>query len=300
MENLVDTNKRMPAIVLLVGVWLVYVIACEITKFYDSLALIHDGLVASGAILTSVLMLGFAVWLWYHAAKITKITFGLFAIAFACLLIVDLVFQTTYNILHIPESKTSTILMDLYSVAYVGYLFCQLAAWGSILSTLKSYERRIVLAFIPAVVIIFAIALLYLFASYWHPERYTLSGFYTGFDVIFELISFVPALLCLITCKNRGVTYLAIGYVIIMAVGFIINLNLLPEFLDSDSIVHGAWMLYGVWTICGLALMKKQAIYLPENLNVELPLSLRSQITFWAMISGILGFMILTVMVYFI
>lgn len=293
------SNQRPFSLVPWFVVWLIYAISCELLKSYDTTRIFAGGLIIFATIIIDLFLIGYSLWLARHATAKVRLIFSLFFGACLFLLGVDSIYHVLYNLLNIPRYQVATILFATYNLLYVGCLVLQILMWGAILSTLQPQERKSVLVCIPFTVIILAVLLFYIFMTQWNPNQFTLINFYDGLDEILELFSFVVAVMCLITAKNKGVTYLAIGYFIIRMAGFAMDFHFFSQAYGSSSVVEFAWMPGTIFMIYALAFIKKNELYSLEKPWVELPRSLRSQIVFWGVIISVLAFTVFTMMAYF-
>lgn len=291
-------NKRSFSIMPWVVVWVIYTLCYTLAKFYDTTHWFSAGLPLASSIIVDLLMIGYAFWLWQHSAAIAKLTFGLLLLSFLCLIGLDVVYHTLYDVLQIPRLQVSAFWVSIYNLLYLGYLLLQMGVWASILSIFKSHERRFVFLCIPVTVIMLVVFFVYIFTVQWNPSKFTLIGFYDGLGEIFELFGFVAAALCLVTARNWGIKYIALGYAIIIAAGFIADFKLFSQAYGSGSIIETLWVLGPIVVINGLFIIKNSELYLHSDTWVELPANVRSQVAYWAFLGAVFAFVILTVVVY--
>lgn len=293
------SNQRSFSIVPWVVVWVVYLIGCELLKFYDETRLFAGGIVLLAAVATDLLLLGYALWLTLHATAKARLVFGLFVASCLFLLGLDVIYHSLYSILQIPRTQVPVFWLSTYNILYLMCLFLQIGMWAGILSTLTPQERKTALFCVPFTVIVLVVLMVYIFAAQWGPAHFTLINFYDGLDEILEWFGFVAATMCLLTAKNKWLTYLALGYLIIRSTGFMMDFRFFSQTYGSNSIVEALWVLGAIFMIYALAFIKKDGLHSLENPWVELPLSLRSKIIFWGAIGSVLAFTTLTVIAYF-
>ena len=293
-------NQRPFSIVPWIVVWIIYAISCELLKSYDTTHIFAGGLIIFTAIITDLIMIGYSWWLTRHSTAKVRLIFGLFLGACFFLLGLDSLYHVLYNLFNMPRYQVAPLLLTTYNLLYIGCLTLQILMWGTILSTLQSQEKRSVLVYIPFAVIIFLLLLFYIFMTQWSSNKLTPINFHDGLYEIIEFFSFIVAAMCLITSKNKGVTYLAIGYFIIRITGFAMDFRFFSQAYGSSSVVEYAWVLGAIFMIYALAFIKKNALYSLETPWVELPRTLHSKIMFWGVILSILVFTAFAMIVYFL
>jgi len=282
-----------------VAIWALYTICWMVAKSYAPASTVSGIIILSSNLIVDIVMISYAFWLWRNTPAPGKSIFGLLFTSLLCLLATDVVYNILYNVLHIPQSLAPISWAFVYNILYFAFLLFQFLVWISVLLTLKPYERRFIFLCVPVIIILLATFLIYIFATQWNPESLTLISFYDGWDEIFELISFFAAALCLITAKNRGIFYIALGYMTNMGASFVIDFKFFSQAHGANSTLETVWTLGAIFTIYGLILFKKNLWYTQTGSWIELPVNTRSQMAFWGFIASILAFVILTTVAYF-
>jgi len=291
-------NKREPSLMPWLMVWFCYMAFYEITKLFNVTNFISGWLMFFGGFATSMLIGGYSAWFILRTSSKIRLTFILLLISSLFLLTNGSIYHYLYNVLHFTRAQVSITLFSTYNLLYLGYLITQVAVWISILATLPPQERRSTFFCVPATVIVLAAFLIYIFAVQWNITSFSLIGFYDGLDEILQLFSFVAAALCLITSQNRGLTYLALGYLIVRIAGFVMGFRFFAQAYGSGSIAEAGWLLGDVITIYGLYLIKKTSVFLQNTPWVAIPSTTRSQIAFWSFISSIGAFALLSIVAF--
>lgn len=274
----------------LIGVWIIYAIIYGLFKSNGHV--LAGGLVLSASIIVDVVMLTYAFWLWKNSESTAKYIFGLFALSFLCALGVNLFYHTLYDVLQLSRDQVSIYIISFYNVLYLGYLLLQLLAWTGALLTLKSSGKKAFSLYIPVAILVMVVLFIYISATSWHANLFSWIGLYDMLDKIFGLASFIAAVLCLATSKNKGFTYLALGFIVIMASGFFLDFKLLSQMYGTASFVENIWILGSMFMIYGLHSLRQskeynsiQAWLVPAN-------SIRAQTAYWCFIICIVALIV--------
>lgn len=237
-------------------VWIVFMIIYTFSKSYGSI--VSGGIMLFGNITLDILMFFYAFWLWKHSTLTAKLIFGLFALSFLFLLGTALFYHTLYDILQIPRAHVPLSVIFFYNTLFSGYLVCQLLAWIIALSAIKSPEKKSFSLYIPVAIVTIVTFFIYIFAASWHANLFSWLGFYDIIQPIFEVSSFIAAALCLTVSKNKGITYLALGYLIIMSAEFFLAFNLFSQKYGIVSLAETFWILGFLFTTYGFINIKKK------------------------------------------
>lgn len=297
----VAKNQRSFAIAPWIVLWAIYTLCCAVARIIDSTHIVAGVIVLVSNLTIDIVIIGYTCWLWQHSSTPqTRTTFGLLALSFLGLLGVDIVYYTLYDILQIPQAQAPAFWTLVYNLFYFGFLLFQLLTWSSVLLTLKPQEKKFIFFCIPATIMLLTSILIYILAIQWNPEQLTLISFYDGWDEILELLGFFVATFCLITAKNRGIFYLALGFSFNTFASLLMDFQLFSQVHGSGSILETSWFLSSIFMLCGLLLSKRDGLNLQTAPPwLELPVSTRAQIIFWGLISGIVALLNLVLATYF-
>lgn len=293
-----DLDKPSFSVIPWMIAWGIYALCYTLAKFYGVTHVFFGGLVLSVNLVLDGLLIFYAGWLWKQSTAIIKLMFGLFAVSFLCVFGTHVIYHVLYSVLHIPRTQVSSFGLSVYNILYFGYLLFQVSAWITLLSSLKSGERKAIFLYVPAAIIILVTLCIYIFSVQWGSSASKLIGFYDGFDEIFGLAGFIAAMLCLVTTKNRGILYLALGYSLKMVGNLITSFGLFSQAYGSGGIVETVFILGTVFMVYGLFFIKQNRLYSCIDPWVELPVSTRSQIAYWGFISSVFAFVVFSVVAY--
>lgn len=296
MQNI--TNERPFSILPWVAVWVIYVMFYALSKFYGDAHGFFGGVFLSVDLIFDGIMLFYACWLWKNSSATIKLALGFFALSFLCILSVHVVYNTLYSVLQIPRLQVPVFWLSTYNVLYLAYLFFQIAAWGTIFSTLKAGEKKAIFLYIPVAILMLVTLFIYIFSIQWHSSISRLIGFYDDFDEILELAGFIAAMLCFVIAKNRGISYLALGYSLRLIGNLVMSFGLFSQMYGSSSAIETICTLGTILMAYAMVLIKRNGFYAAVDPWIELPSSNRAKIAYWGFLSSVFAFVIFTIIAY--
>ena len=258
------------------------------------------------SVIFGVISIYYSVWLWKNSSSITKLVFGSFALSFICVLCDAVIYKLVYNVLHIPHSDMSNLLLSSYNIPYTGFLVFQCLGWSIILFTNKTEKgsRRLFL-YVPVVIV--ALACLTLFflifdtgnLQQWQGET-SLHNFYGLVQALLQIAGFAAVLLCLAITKNKGIFYLAVAYLIELVGDVILNFGIFSQGFGMGSFAETFWILGLLLRVYGLANLKKEISFnaLAKDWIYKLD-DLRSQNVLWAIANSVIGMYAVFVLIRF-
>ena len=211
-----------------------------------------------------LLSIYYSIWFWRNSESTTRRILAYFALSFCCSISLALIYKFIFNVLQIPHSNVSELLASLYNIPYMGTMAFQLLAWGSILylNNAESDSRRLFL-YTPVIIISLACLSLFFFIFDTFNTQHWIEGSflhvsYDFVEALLQIASFATALLCLAVTRSKGLFYIALGYLIIIAVDITMNFGIFAQSYGTRSFVEKFWIL-GVWLrVYGLVHFKKE------------------------------------------
>jgi len=244
-------------------------------------------------ILSAVALIGlntagliYSFGLWKASEGLTKKIFGFFAASFVFVIIDCLIYLPAYNILMIPQDQVPTVLVSIDNIAYIFYAVFRVLAFGLVLSQITTHQKgKPSLVTSAPVVIIIAVITSMFFLSFglrhWHD--FSLYKAYDFAEMVLQVISFVMLVICLVVAKNKGVLYLALGYLLCILTALIMNVKLLSQAYNVSSFVETFWFLGISMLVYGLIYFKKSLLYKEEPAKwVDASDSIKIQTTLWS------------------
>ena len=149
-----------PFILGLLGALVATYMALKILSTYD-----YSGWVGfSSSVIFGIISIYYSVWFWKNSNSTTRFVFGSFALSLICVLCDATIYKFIYNVLHIPHSAISNVLLSSYNIPYTGFLIFQCLGWSVILST-NSVEkgRQRLFLYVPVTIILLACLVLFFF-----------------------------------------------------------------------------------------------------------------------------------------
>lgn len=266
------------------SVWVLYAIAhtyLQASSAWQAYAGYLSTIADTGLV---IVVLGYAFLLWRKAdvAK-TKLVFGLYFFTYVCIFISDAIYNIIFNVLHLTHTDLSQTTLSTYNIPYLLGLILLFACFANIVPSINFFKHKLN---VPIIVLVASIAFnLALFVDWKSGSVFSLTKIYDLGDGIFELANFIMAIACFIVAKNKGVFYFGLGYVIIIAADFIMNIGMLSQHFGVGSLIETSWILGLFFVIFALAKMKKTEIYAVEPKTwVNENNSLSTTFSFWVFI----------------
>ncbi len=226
------------------GLWILYTILYVGLKQHG-MTTVHAGYLALIAqvsldVIASIL----AFYLWKRVSGKKKIIFALFSLSLFLNAITDFNFNLFVNILGIANYTEA--IASSFDITFICFLFLQLLAW--IFIFIEAKPRRSKLEFftlyLPIAIITLIVLITFFLGSYtWKVQTFSLLSLYPILEAILQVLGFVFAALCLSAAYNKQIRLISIGYLIIIAGGFIVQLSHLTQTIKPLSFLESTWVL---------------------------------------------------------
>jgi hypothetical protein len=110
------------------------------------------------------------------------------------------------------------------------------------------------------------ILIIFLLASFtWKIQVFSLMELYCLLNAIFQITGFVFALLCMAIAANKQIRFIAIGYLIIIAISFFTESSYLTQNILPFPLGDGTWVLGQLLITFGFYSMLKDS----SNLQID-------------------------------
>jgi hypothetical protein len=263
-------------------IWAVYITFYIFLKNQQSL---HLGT----GVLSFIALMGLDIFLACYAFRLVIIStdksakriFYFLAVSFVCLFFDDLIYSVLYSLMQLPRAQAPVKWVLLDNLFYIGYLFFQFLAWINIFIKAKSPENKFSF-YMPVLFITGCIGFVFVLMLKNNMVQFTGGGIADNVETFLHLITFVIAALCLTIANNKGVFYLAVGYLVGIASDLVMDLGLLGQTFGINSILETSWIFTLLFMGYGLLSLNKSESYKkPVDTWVYKINSLRAQLAFW-------------------
>lgn len=275
------------SIALILVIWIAYAILSSIFKEHASTKMFAGILSAIGDTGLNLAVVAICIWLYRGAAKSSKLLFLFFSLSFAFVTIPNAVYHLIFNVfqLKIPYFDSTNNLILLHHIPYMFCLLFEFAAWMSIIVYMFSARLKLK-NYSPIIAVICLILLMFVWLYGWKfnfAESALFSKIYKIYITSFYVINFVIAALCLASCRNRAIYYLALGYLIIVGADLILDFGFMAQSFGIGSLLDtNVWFLGILFMFYGFLEFKKTGDYkLSPKQWISEPNSIKTQIAFW-------------------
>lgn len=290
-----QAKAQYPSIAVFLFSWVVFAAVYIALKSYAPTHNYYGWLLFIASLIIETVVVIFALRLWKQASRESKRIMGYLALSFCFIFISTIIYYLLFNVIRLPHANISNSLLSSYNIPYLGFIFFQFLAWISIFA--KSSEANIRKTVYTPVIFIVLACLLMFFLIY--AEKNTsgdniVSGFYTVSDGIFEFGSFVAALLCFATSKNKSILYLSLSYLIVMTTDIVMNFGIFSQHFGVGGFFETFWFLALALRLYSLVLFKNNKSFnTSPNTWLYSMNSIRSQVALWVftvIIFTVIGF----------
>lgn len=222
----------------------------------------------------------------------SKKFFLFLAISLVCALVLHFAYHISYNILKLDSRSQSLLLSSSINLPWLGYLIFQFLAWTSLL--LKSGNKTSLKKFniyAPIGIVILTILSVFYYVlkmKIWHTQN-SVVEFYDATGSIFQISSFIAALLCLAISKNKAIFYISLGYLIAMIADIVLNFDIFSKSYGMGSIFESLWFVKEIVISYGFIIFLRTGTYKasPKDWLSELN-SIRTQFAAWILASSLI------------
>ncbi len=214
-----------------------------------------------------------------------KKTLFLLSLSFVFSFISDFIYNIVLNFFNF--NYKSSVIEALFDVPFAIFLFVQLIMWFCIMLSNKKNirDRKSYIFYIPSIVLSFLAFIVFMFGISWKVSYFSLVGLFQSIDTLAEVIGFSLAVICLTRAKSRLISFISIGYLIIISSDFIIRYYVVSGYVPYLNPFESTWIL-GLLLVClgcyfGLKESDLSLKLLPTN-------SLQSQIAIWFLVLWVL------------
>lgn len=216
----------------------------------------------------------------------------LFALSFVFGFISDGSYNIILNIMGIDTFPS--LVETVFDLPFAAFLLLQTFAWFLIFKKVyhKSKYHLKGLILLPFLISGITVLLTFFLMPAWKVNFSSTEGIYNIIDTLLEVISFALVIICLFSARDKKITLLASGYLIVIASDFVIRFAEVEKVLFPGSPIETTWVLGLLLFAIGLANIKKQSYF---NLNEGLGEwnSLKVQIGYWLFTSSLASLFIL-------
>lgn len=224
-----------------------------------------------------------------YKEKTYQIFFLIIFIAFIAAVFSDFIYNIFLNLFDF--NYENIIITLLFEIPFALFLLLQLIAMSYVVS-LNNSERKIKrkVIYIPNIMLSLLIFTIFMFGIPWKISYFSPVGLFQFTDTILEAAGFSLATICLSRSQNQLISFITIGYLLIVSSDFIIRHHVVSGTIPYLSPFEVTWVL-GLLIIClglylGLIEDKAKIISLmPVN-------SLQAQLTVWFLILWLSSLMV--------
>ncbi len=276
MQN--QTKVQHQSISVFLFSWVVFAAVYIFLKNYTPLQNIA-GIPLSVAVIGSIIVAFiYGVRVWRKSTGKAKLVFGFFVLSFLCILIYGSIYQVVFNVLHLTQVPLPSLATLCYETIYFGFLVFQLLAWMCLFPKIDSAakNRKDMVLYIPL-----AIILLYTFSMYIIIVKLEIFSYDSLYNIL-GFSSFILAMLCLASARNKGIFYLALGFLVSKSGGLIMISGTFAQKFRTGSPMETLWILGVLIMAYGLMNFKPNEICnTSPNIWIHPINSIRTQISFW-------------------
>lgn len=252
------TDQSFIALTFIVGIWLIYTVIYQMLKQHLEVSGILEFLMVNG-LNAAVAIYFWNSWKSVNQDSSSKKILMFFALSYGVVVIESSIYHAIYNVLHIPRSQVPLFWLSFYNFLYVVYLLLQLFAWAAILSMVRKNQKKPVSLSLPVLSVILAIVFVgfYILRG---SANLSFFGIYDFSDKLLEITYLVMVILCLITCRNKGLFYFAIGILISESSSLLMDFGILSQGFGAHSFLETGWVLGKLFMLYGLIRLSSTAI----------------------------------------
>lgn len=233
--------------------YLLCVIAYSISPF--AIPSIIGTLTFVGETGMDILIFLIAFQLFNKSNKENRILFGLLGISFFFEAFADGCYNIVQNIYGI--SNPSILISSLYEVPLLLFLFLQTSVWYIFFKEINKKNRHklqthkfIYIPFIASSLLVIAI---FLYFADWKIARTSAEGLYQLADVFIEALGFSLVSIFLGASKNKYISSIAIGFLIIVCANYMIRLPVVALATSQNSPYEFTWIIGQLFIFYGLS-----------------------------------------------
>lgn len=278
MQLQAETKKYSPAVLGLIGFWIVYAGFFVVFKSYTTtieVRILTTGLMSFLNLIEIVL----AVWLWRNSNGLTKKIFAFFALASLFVGSIDAIyFIFIYNSLHfLNQTFNTTTVVNVFRL--FGVIF-EFLAWAILVSQFKYLKRYKLSSYLLLIIpfIVFGLIAFLVLQTKIALLKTSLGWVFDILPTTLYLINFILAMLCLASSKSKSLFYFALGYLIIIASDIIMVFHIFHQDYRAGSILETGWVLGVLLMIYGLiSFIRTKEYTTPPKSWLTEPNSIKSQ-----------------------
>jgi len=176
---------------------------------------------------------------------------------------------------------------SLFEVPFTGFIILQCLIWSIIFLRLRLKITRnnqsFFITYLPVLLIILFIFVTFFLSNLaWNIPLFSFIGLCRLWEVIFQVIGFTFALLCLAIAVNEQIRLVATGFLVTIAGIFFSQLNHLTQNLSPSSFVETLWILGLLLITLGFSNMLKNLSDLKMGKWLNSLNSVQAQSAFWS------------------
>ena len=173
--------------------------------------------------------------LFLNGSKQIKGIFKYFSLSFLCAFFADFSYNLILNVLKITEF--SSLRESIFDAPFLLFLLFQLIAWLKIVRALKprSTIDFKLFAAIPILMATIFIFFVFVFIPAWKIQAFSIPWTYQILDSLIEITTYAVLLICLGTSKNKAISLMSLGSLIVIASDFSIRYNQILNVLYPNS-----------------------------------------------------------------
>ncbi|MEO8400518.1 MAG: HAMP domain-containing sensor histidine kinase [Gammaproteobacteria bacterium] len=240
MQGLIITLKKNTVLILLIC-YLLCTISYAASPFSKPFAVGLTTFVGESGM--DILIFALSLLGYRKADKKERRLLSVIATAFFCEIFADGFYNLIQNILNI--SNPSAVIASLYEIPLLAFLCLQASLWWRLFAEANvnmRKKRTPIHAYAPFITSSLLVIGIFVYFADWKIDRLSSEGLYQLADILVEAAGFALVSICLGTSKNKPLSCIAMGFLIIVFSNYMIRLPVLTLAAIQNSPFEFTWI----------------------------------------------------------
>ncbi len=243
--------------IFILSLYLIFAISYAITPFSTPAVIGYTTLIGEAGM--DILICILSIYLYYLSSSHRRKLFAIIAMAFFFEAFADGAYNFIQNILGI--CNPSIFVSSLYEVPLLLFLCLQGWFWWKLFSETNSdnEEKKMpLLTYAPFIISSLIIVAIFIYFADWKIDRLSGAGLYQFADILVEAVDFALVSICLGTSRNKALSCVAIGFLVIVCSNYMIRLPVVFLATTQNSPFEFTWIAGQLLVFYGLSSFKKE------------------------------------------
>lgn len=281
----IESIKKQPAFFQAFFPWLfivaVWVGVSRVTSS-SSWILLETMKFADSAFILMLAICFFLFWRRVETCAFAKTIYVLLAAALFLLFSANIVYTGVHNIFHLSSGKIVAFWSLVDDTFFTGYLFFSAVSFSLVLFRTKI--KKSINFYIPVVLIAALLLAVFFYGVRWDNVPSVTLTFYGFAEKILEIAFIVVLFFCITTSKNKGFSYLAVGFFVSTITETILSIGINSQNYGTGSIVESGWVMGKLLMLSGVVILAKSKSFKSVDQWLSPPDSIRAQTSYWLFI----------------